>query len=108
MKNSTAPALSVPEAASKMITDGKILLLQHQPFYASLALKMEFVECGEIPTADVDGKTIRYNPAFILKQNVRQVAGLLAHEVMHVALMHHTRRFTRETTEVELRLRLCN
>src|SRR5579863_341585 len=77
---------------SEMITKGKIFLIQKQPFYASLVLKMRFEESSEIETADVDGKTIRYNPDFISQFDVRRVAGLLAHEVMHVALLHHTRR----------------
>jgi predicted metal-dependent peptidase len=81
---------------SEKIIKGKTLLLQKQPFYASLVLKMVLEECLTIETADVDGKTIRYNPGFIDQLDDRRVAGLLAHEVMHVALLHHTRRNRRE------------
>ena len=82
--------------ASEKITKGKIFLIQKQPFYASLVLKMQFEESSEIQTADVDGRIIRYNPDFINQLDVRKVAGLFAHEVMHVALLHHTRRYGRE------------
>ena len=82
--------------AAQLILQGKIELIGAHPFYASLVLRMDFVETKTVPTACIDGKTIWYNPDFVLGQTVRKVAGLLAHEVMHVALQHHLRRFNRE------------
>jgi predicted metal-dependent peptidase len=84
------------EAARDMVTNGTVLLLQKQPFYASLVLQTEIIECWTIETADIDGKTLRYSPKFVLEQSVKQMAGLLAHEVMHVAQQHHLRRGKRE------------
>jgi predicted metal-dependent peptidase len=87
------PAMS---PAAQRILHGKIELIQKHPFYASLVLQMEFVETARFPTAATDGKTIFYNPDFIGELTTREVAGLLAHEVMHIALQHHTRRYNRE------------
>ncbi len=81
---------------SEHITRGKILLIQNQPFYASLVMRMEISETTEIDTACTDGTNIQYNPDFIGVLTIREVAGLLAHEVLHIALLHHTRRHHRE------------
>jgi predicted metal-dependent peptidase len=88
--------VSISEQAEQLLTFGKIELLQKHPFYASLVLKMQFVEDDSVPTACIDGETIWYNPNFLLAQNIKKVAGLLAHEVMHVAMMHHIRRYGRQ------------
>lgn len=82
--------------AGQRILHGKIELIQGFPFYASLVLRMDFIETHQVPTAAIDGKTIFYNPDFISGQTVRNIAGVLAHEVMHVALQHHTRRYNRD------------
>jgi predicted metal-dependent peptidase len=92
----TGPSDPAISPAAQRILQGKIELIQKHPFYASLVLRMEFVETARFPTAATDGKTIFYNPDFILELTTREVAGLLAHEVMHVALQHHTRRYNRE------------
>lgn len=48
------------------------------------------------PTAGTDGISLYYNKDFVDSLSVRQVIGLLWHEVMHVALYHHTRRLDRD------------
>ncbi len=39
-----------------------------------------------------DGVSIYYNPGYVETLNASELAGVLAHEVMHPALQHHTRR----------------
>ena len=39
-----------------------------------------------------DGISLFYNPEFVETLNAAELAGVLAHEVMHPALQHHTRR----------------
>jgi predicted metal-dependent peptidase len=39
-----------------------------------------------------DGVSLFYNPEFVDTLNAAELAGVLAHEVMHPALQHHTRR----------------
>src|SRR5258708_32866659 len=79
-------------SADQLISKGIVLLLQSQPFYASLVLRMNIQPSVQIETACTNGKEILYSPAFISGLNLREVAGLLAHEVLHVANFHHTRR----------------
>jgi hypothetical protein len=43
-----------------------------------------------------DGVSLFYNPAFVETLNAAELAGVLAHEVMHPALQHHTRRGDRD------------
>jgi len=72
-------------------------LILDQPFFGSLALRLELVEDATFPTACVDGKRIRYNPDFIDGLSLEEAKGLICHEVMHCANQHHTRRDGRET-----------
>lgn len=67
------------------------MVLEH-PFFASLAMRLNFREDKDCATAWTDGKTFGYNPNYIniLPQN--KLVGLTAHTVMHPACGHHKRR----------------
>lgn len=76
----------------------KVGLLSDHPFFAMLALKMQYIadDMLHIPNPEsrtmcVDGRTIRYCPAFVDSLSVDELKGVIAHEVMHVAMLHHTR-----------------
>ena len=71
------------------------LLLDH-PFFGALALRLTAIIDETIETACTNGVYLRYNPKWFLKLKSPQRAGLLAHEVMHVALLHLLRREGRE------------
>jgi predicted metal-dependent peptidase len=43
-----------------------------------------------------DGVSSFYNPEFVDTLNAAELAGVLAHEVMHPAFQHHTHRGDRE------------
>lgn len=73
------------------LTKAKVQMIVSSPFFASLVLSMQFVEDRDIPTACTDGKQIIYNPDFINSLSKDEIVGLLVHEVMHVANMHHLR-----------------
>lgn len=72
------------------------LVLDH-PFFGSLALKLKPVEDTNVTdTMATDGRSLFYAPDFVDKQTDAQLVGLLAHEVMHPAMQHHTRREHRD------------
>ncbi len=73
----------------------KVQLVLSEPFFASLLLRLKHVENPNIETACTDGESIEYNPAFFESMPVEEIKTVLAHEVMHVALLHHTRRQNR-------------
>lgn len=82
-------------ASQKMVKARANLVMGH-PFFGTLALRLKIVEDPSIETASCDGTSIRYNPKFVNKLPLSKVQGMIAHEVMHPAFLHHTRRGSRD------------
>lgn len=78
---------SFVKARSKLILDS--------PFFGTLCLRLKPVE-WEQPTGAVDGVHLYYNPKWFEGLTAMERVGFLAHEVMHVVLLHITRRQERE------------
>jgi predicted metal-dependent peptidase len=74
-----------------------VLVLDH-PFFGALALRMAMEEetQGRTRTMATDGRSIFYDQAFVKGCSDLELIGLLAHEVMHPAMQHHTRRGDRD------------
>lgn len=81
-----------PSKLQRSITD----LILKQPFFAALLLGMELREDAGIPTFATNGDEIRYNPNFLETLTEAEITFVLAHEVLHVALLHMTRRGQRD------------
>jgi predicted metal-dependent peptidase len=79
-----------------LISASILRLRMKSPFFATLAMFANFIPTQACPTAATDGKDIFYNEAFIRSLPPKQVDGLLLHEVLHAALLHCTRRNTRD------------
>lgn len=73
------------------------LLLTH-PFFGVLALKVDIRETNAIPTAGVTDTALIFNPGFVDTLSSGELKGLIAHEVMHLALGHHAREGCRNHT----------
>lgn len=84
-------------ARLKMLQARSALVLEH-PFFAALALRLELREDAACRTAWADGRTLGYNPQYIEALPLEKVKGLQAHEVLHLACCHHTRRAGRDKT----------
>ena len=84
------------QQAADMVTKAVAAIVLEDPFYGYLLLRMEMIQDPLQPTAVTNGAYIKYGPKFIRAQTLSQVKGLLKHEVMHVAHMHHLRRQRRE------------
>lgn len=78
------------------ILKAKVGLVLEQPFFATLLMRKQIIENPDIKTACVDGTTIQFNPQWVENLSVDEVKGVLAHEVMHVAMLHHVRRNGRD------------
>lgn len=65
-------------------------------FFLSLLLRLDCRARWDLPTMAVDGKRMFYNPDFTLSLSDEEIKGVLIHEVLHLALQHHTRRGHRE------------
>jgi predicted metal-dependent peptidase len=82
--------------AAERIRKARTALLLDHPFFGSLLFRLRSEEDRVIPTMATNGIVLRYNPVFVDTLNAATLAGVLAHEVMHPALQHHTRRAKRD------------
>lgn len=82
--------------ATDKIIKAKVQLILEQPFFATLALSMKYLPDNGIKTAITNGKQVNYNPAYIEALSLDEIKGVLAHEVMHTAMLHHIRRNYRD------------
>lgn len=83
-------------ATTDKFTKARANLVLSHPFFAALALRMKPIPDPTIETACTDGHVLRYNPEFVDNLTLPKCVGLLAHEVMHPAMLHHTRMGLRE------------
>lgn len=81
------------QEADIKITKARIALLKTQPFFGTLALRLQMIEDSTLkpPTMAVDGKNIYYHPQFVNDHTLDEVKFVLAHEVMHCVFEHITR-----------------
>jgi len=82
--------------ANEKLTRARAQLVLDATFFGSLALRLFLVEDHQTDTAYTNGVILGYNPDFIDVLSMEESRGLVAHEVMHLACMHHTRRDGRD------------
>ena len=82
--------------AAKSLTKAKTALLLDSPFFGTLLLRFRVEERADIATAATDGESLFYSPTFVNSLSGDSLKAVLAHEVLHVALLHHTRREKRD------------
>ena len=80
---------------SKM-TRARTMLLLSQPFFGSLALRLQLCENNAQQTMATDGRSIQYNSTWVGERTIEEVAGVIAHETMHAACGHVWRRDERD------------
>jgi predicted metal-dependent peptidase len=89
-KGDAARALAGARAALVLGRDAK------SAFFATLALRLTPVPDRSVGTMATDGTRLLYDPAFVLGLAKAERVGVLAHEVMHCALAHFSRRAGRD------------
>jgi predicted metal-dependent peptidase len=82
--------------ALEAIKRQRMALLLDEPFFGALLLGMDLVESTETPVMATNGEYIRFNPEAVLKMDGPEIKTVLAHEVLHVALLHPFRIGTRD------------
>jgi len=78
--------------AEKKYKRAKRSLMILHPFFGPLIVRLKPIQKVEVGTAGVDGESLFYNPEWFNTLSDQEAVCLLAHEVMHCALGHHTRR----------------
>jgi predicted metal-dependent peptidase len=82
--------------AKDLMSRARSKLIIEEPFYGNLSMRLELVETARVPAMAVDGRYQFYNPGWVTEQSVGKLAFVLAHEVSHLTLHHHTRREGRD------------
>ncbi|EUB97273.1 putative metallopeptidase domain containing protein [Rhizobium sp. CF080] len=70
-------------------------LLWDHPFFGVLMLQLKKIDATDDPRIDTmatDGRHLYYHTPFVMSLKKDELVFVLAHEVMHNALKHHTRR----------------
>lgn len=78
-------------------TKARSQLILTSPFFGTLALRLRPIPDESVETACTNGEYIKYNPKWFLRLREQERIGLIAHEVMHVALFHMIRRDNRDS-----------
>ena len=77
--------------AREMVSQSIIELMREEPFFASIALRMEVTESTAVPTVCTNGDRLTFNPEWVEKLPPGMLTIVIKHECMHVALGHHIR-----------------
>ena len=73
------------------IAKARIKLVLDHPFYGCIAMRFELKERPEIQTMATDGPNLYYNEPWVMALSDEELVGVIAHEAMHVILMHNLR-----------------
>jgi predicted metal-dependent peptidase len=82
--------------ASDLFAKARAALLVNAPFWGVLSLRLAPVEDSSIQTMKTDGVSIHYNPDFVKGLSRSVLRSGIAHETLHCAALHHTRREGRD------------
>ena len=80
------------DPARKKMQRARTALLLDEPWFGSLALRLQLVEDPGVETAGVDGTSLFYAPAWVLSLTDAELRGVVAHEVLHCAMLHPFRK----------------
>src|SRR5260370_4112773 len=79
-------------AVAKRIQKARTTFRVDHPFFGTLLFRLKGRETHSVATMATDGVSLFYNPGFVDKLSTPELVGVLAHEVLHPGLQHHTRR----------------
>jgi predicted metal-dependent peptidase len=85
-----------PPPLAVRLTKARTALLLDHPFFGALLFRLVFQQTSGVATMATDGVSLFYNPQFVESLPPGELVGVLAHEVMHPALHHDTRRGGRD------------
>lgn len=78
----------MPSAAETKVARARIDLLNKDPFFGCLALRLKAIETPGHGTWSTNGIDVRFDPDFVMSCSIEENKGVLCHEVMHCALNH--------------------
>jgi predicted metal-dependent peptidase len=79
-------------SAEDRIRKVRIFFLREYPFFANIAMYFTLIEDEHIPTMGVNAEgDLHFNPEFVKKYNHKELTMIIAHETLHMALLHLVR-----------------
>ena len=90
--------MNIRKNAKDRLRAARTALVLDHPFFGRLALGMDIQEerLGRTRTMGTNGRGVFYDRKFVDECSDADLIGLFAHEVMHPAMLHHTRRGDRQ------------
>lgn len=84
--------------AHDIVTRAKAIMVKQLPFFAHIALRLPFVENKSLnpPTMATDMRRVYYHPEFVKNHTLKEIIGVICHEVLHVAFLHGSRKGGRD------------
>jgi predicted metal-dependent peptidase len=79
------------DTAENKITKAKAKLIRNHPFFAILAFGADYIEAPWCKTMATDGKNIFWGRKFVDSITEKELMGVIAHEVLHMAWLHPLR-----------------
>lgn len=87
------------EAALRKVIQARSNLVLDEPFFGTLALRLDLTPDPTCKTFWTDGKKLAFNPAYVESLSLAEIQGVVCHEVMHNANGHPWRRGGRDRRE---------
>lgn len=78
--------------AEKRLAAARVRLILDKPFLGALTLRLPFVPASWCKTTATDAKNLYYNPEYAERLSLSEMEFVIAHEALHCALAHFTRR----------------
>lgn len=95
--------MSKSKKAEFLLTKARVSLMLEYPWFGSMVLRLPMEstegasgEVARVETMATDGNRLVYHPPFVESLTPQELLGVLAHEVMHCALLHPYRRGVRD------------
>lgn len=87
---------TIPAKVLGRIIQARSNLILEEPFFGTLALRLELVPDPTCETFWTDGRSIGFNPEYAAARTLPEIQGVICHEVLHVANGHPWRRGSRD------------
>ena len=81
--------------AKNRISRARASMVLTAPFYATLALGLKVEHRDAVGTMATDGTSLFFNAEFVDGLTDAELRGLMVHEMLHIANLHHVRQGTR-------------
>lgn len=89
-------AVNEAQKSAKRLIQGRTQVVFYKPLFAPLIFKLEPKQADWLPTMATDGRSLMYNPKFVLDMSVDHLKFGILHEVLHCAMNHPGRRGSRD------------